>query len=216
MVAGIDSRSSDGKQMRNNLDVEFPDGEIGVDDFPGLVLPEPNVLGYSSGWPAFGSEQEGAYAKLDLQTTDRMHIILGGRYGNYKHHDIYQIYDSEGNVTERDTSFHWRDSDIFTPYGALTYKLTPDWTTYASFTEVYKPQGRYAGPPENPTKLDPITGSNYEVGAKGSALDGALNVSAALYRIARDGEAIQDSRYGENSGFYLPLGKVISEGLDHL
>ena len=214
LVAGIDSRSSDGKQIRNNLEVEFPDGEIGVDDFPGLVLPEPKVLGYSSGWPAFGSEQEGAYAKLDLQTTNRMHIILGGRYGNYKHRDIYQIYDSEGNVTGRDTSFHWRDSDIFTPYGALTYELTPDWTTYASFTKVYKPQGRYAGPPENPTKLDPIIGSNYELGAKGNMLDNALNISASVYRIERNDEAIQDSRYGENSGFWLPLGRIISEGVD--
>ncbi len=214
LVAGIDSRSSDGKQMRNTLDVAFPNGEVGIDDFPGLILPEPTRDGSGYGWPAFGSKQEGIYAKLSLQATDKMHVIFGGRYSNYKHRDVYEEYDAAGNVIDRDTSWQWRDDKILTPYVAINYELTANWTTYASVTEVYKPQDKYAGPPENTTKLDPITGSNYELGTKGSVLDGALDVSAALYRIARNDEAIADTRYGENSNLWLPLGKVVSEGLE--
>ena len=46
-------------------------------------------------------------------------------------------------------------------------------------------------------------------------LNGALNVSAALYRIERKGEAVEDTRYDDEDGtFYLPLGKVVSQGLD--
>lgn len=215
LIAGIDRRRSDGKQMRNRFDVNFPTGEIGMRDFPGLDLPEPTLRGYNSGWPAYGSDQQGLYSRWDLQATDRTHVILGGRLANYKHREVMEAYDESGNVIERDTSWHWRENDIFTPYAAVTYNLSPDWTAYASATEVYKPQGNiFAGPPESRTQLAPITGRNYELGAKGSVLGGTLNVAAALYHIERNGEAVKDTRYGEDSQFYLPLGKVVSQGLD--
>ena len=215
LTAGLDWRRSEGKQLRTRFEADFPDGAIGVDDFPGLTLPAPTVYQSDYGWPAFGSTQQGTYARLDLQVSDKVHVILGGRYGNYKYRDVYEDYDEDGQLIERDTSYQWRQSGIFTPYAAVTYALTPAWTTYASLTEVYKPQGNmFAGPPENPTKLDPITGRNHELGIKGSVMDRALNVSAALYRIERNGEAVEDTRYGDGSSFYLPLGKIVSQGLD--
>ena len=213
LVMGIDSRSSHGKQMRNNFDVAFPDGEVGLDNFPGLNLPEPKLGGYNHGWPAWGAEQKGIYARLNLQASDSTHVIVGGRYANFRDYSSYKGFDEDGNITESEI-LGWREDGIFTPYAAVTYDVTQAWTAYASFTEIYKPQNKFAGPPENQARLDPITGSNYELGTKGSVLDGALNVSAALYRIERDGEAVQDTRYGQNSSFYLPLGKIVSEGVD--
>ncbi len=215
LTAGADWRMSEGKQIRNRYSTAFPDGELGLDDFPGVDLPEPTFLRRDHGWPAWGGKQQGIYARLDMAVTDKAHVIVGGRYGNYKHRDIYELYDDNGDLVERDTSYHWQETGIFTPYAAVTYDVTPDWTAYASLTEIYKPQGNmFAGPPENPTQLDPITGRNFELGAKGAVLDGALNVSAALYRIERKGEAIQDLAYGENSRFYLPLGEIVSQGLE--
>ncbi|OZY85594.1 TonB-dependent siderophore receptor [Cellvibrio mixtus] len=213
LVAGIDSRSSHGKEMRNNFEVDFPNGEVGIDDFPGLELPAPTVGGYNHGWPAWGAEQKGGYARLNLQVSDSAHVILGGRYANYRDYSSYELFDGAGNLIASEKN-GWREDGIFTPYAAFTYDLTPAWTTYVSFTEVYKPQNSFAGPAEDPTKLDPITGRNYELGAKGSVLDGALNLSVALYSIERDGEAIQDMRYGEGSNFWLPLGEIVSEGVD--
>lgn len=213
LTAGTDWRISEGKQIRNTYATDFPGGALDLGDFPGLDLPEPVFVRRSHGWPKWGDKQQGIYARLDMQTSERMHVIIGGRYGNYKHRDVYELYGDDGSVIERDTSYRWRDDGIFTPYAAVTYDVTPDWTAYASFTEVYKPQGnRFQGPPENPTQMDPITGRNFELGAKGSV--GGLNVSAALYHIKRDGEGVQDLRYGENSSYYLPLGRITSQGLD--
>ncbi|UFS67917.1 TonB-dependent siderophore receptor (plasmid) [Paracoccus denitrificans] len=216
LTMGADWRRSYGKQMRNRVGTAFPDGEIGVDDFPGLDLPAPVRGRAGSGWPTFGSKQQGIYARLDMQATDRMHVIVGGRYGNYRHSEIEERYDEDGNVTYRDTSWRWSENGIFTPYAAVTYDLTPDWTAYASLTEIYKPQGNtFAGPPDNPTQLDPITGRNYELGAKGAIMGGALNVSAALYRIERKGEKVVDPRYeDEPRDYYLPLGEIVSQGID--
>ncbi|MFT4012286.1 MAG: TonB-dependent siderophore receptor [Paracoccus sp. (in: a-proteobacteria)] len=215
LTAGTDWRMSEGKQIRNLYTTAFPDGALGIGDFPGVDLPAPTFVRRDHGWPAWGAKQQGVYARLDMAVSDRAHVIVGGRYGNYKHRDVYELYGDDGSVTLRDTSYHWKETGIFTPYAAVTYDLTPDWTAYASLTEIYTPQGnRYAGPPENPTQLDPITGRNFELGAKGAVLDGALNISAALYHIERKGEAVQDLRYGANSAFYLPLGKIVSEGFE--
>lgn len=213
LTAGTDWRISEGKQIRNRYETAFPGGSLDLGDFPGLVLLEPTFLGRGHGWPKWGDKQQGIYARLDMQTSERMHVIVGGRYGNFKHRDVYELYDDDGNVIERDTSYRWREDGVFTPYAAVTYDVTPDWTAYASVTEIYKPQNNYAGPPESPTQLDPITGRNFELGAKGTVL-GGLNLSAAIYRIERKGEAVQDLRYGEDSRFYLPLGDITSQGLD--
>ncbi|MEL5879207.1 TonB-dependent siderophore receptor [Cereibacter sphaeroides] len=216
LVAGADWRRSDGKQIRNLYETSFPDGSLTIGDFPGLDLPPATLTGATTGWPAYGAKQQGVYARLDMAVSDRAHVIVGGRYGNYTHREIAENRDEDGNVTYRDSSFRWRETGIFTPYVGVTYDLTPDWTTYASFTEIYKPQGNtFAGPPENPTQLDPITGRNFELGAKGELMEGRLNVAAALYRIERNGEAVEDTRYGDEDGtFYLPLGKVVSQGVE--
>lgn len=216
LTAGADWRQSDGKQIRNRYQTSFPEGNLTLDDFPGLELPAPTLTGATGGWPAYGAKQQGVYGRLDMEVTDRAHVIVGGRYGNYNHREIAESRDVDGNVISHDSSFRWRETGIFTPYAGVTYDLTPDWTAYASITEIYKPQGNtFAGPPENPTQLDPITGRNFELGAKGELLNGGLNVAAALYRIERNGEAVADTRYGDDFGtFYLPLGKIVSQGVD--
>lgn len=216
MIAGADWRRSEGKQIRNTYETAFPDGTLSLDDFPGVDLAAPVYVRRNHGWPHWGGTQQGIYGRLDMAVTDRMHVIVGGRYGNYKHRELYEVYDENGNVTSRDTSWKWRENDIITPYAGLTYDLTPDWTAYASLTDIYKPQGNiFAGPPENPTQLDPITGRNYELGAKGAVFGGGMNVSAAIYRIERKGEAVADTRYENLSRtYYLPLGKIVSQGLE--
>lgn len=115
----------------------------------------------------------------------------------------------------------YKDTGIFTPYAAAIYDVSPDWSVYASLTEIYKPQANYlSGPLDRGRPLDPITGRNYELGAKSSLMGGALTASAALYRIERKGEAVLDPTWPESSHdmgiacCYLAQGRIISEGLD--
>ncbi|WP_415635642.1 TonB-dependent siderophore receptor, partial [Paracoccus aminovorans] len=140
LTAGTDWRRSYGKQIRLRYETAFPPDSIGLDDFPGLELPEPTRGTRRQGWPAWGGKQQGIYARLDMAVSDKAHVIVGGRYGNYKHSEISEQYDEDGNLIARDTSWRWREDGIFTPYAAVTYDLTPDWTAYASLTEIYKPQ----------------------------------------------------------------------------
>lgn len=124
-------------------------------------------------------------------------------------------------MQQSSTTTGFKDDGILTPYAAAIYDVTPDWSVYASLTEIYKPQANYlSGPPERARPLDPITGRNLELGTRGSLMGGALNASAAIYRIERKGEAALDPNYpGSDDGTglsccYVEQGRIISQGLD--
>ncbi len=66
------------------------------------------------------------------------------------------------------TSAHAKDSDVFTPYGAVSYELGKNWSTYVSYAETFTSQANSytaAGEP-----LDPAEGQSYEVGLKRRAV----------------------------------------------
>jgi len=214
LVAGADWRRSYGKQIRYNVSPNALPGDFGIGDFPGLELPEPEVTTRNHGWPAWGAKQMGIYGKLDMEVTDRLNVTVGGRYGRYDYSTIYELYDEDGNLVERDSDGAWSDTGIFTPYAALTYDLTPEWTAYGSVTEIFKPQANLMGAGNNP--LDPITGRNYELGIKGELMDGALNVAAAVYHVKRKGEGFRDPSLPDDGSpcCYLPSGEITSQGID--
>ncbi|RBQ31116.1 TonB-dependent receptor [Arcobacter sp. FW59] len=122
------------------------------------------------------TQQYGAFISTKLNFTDNLSAILGGRYSEWETKSTGSYLDD-------------RKTDNFLPYLALTYDLTDNLTTYASYTEIFNPQS---------TKdisgklLDPETGFNYEVGLKGEWFDGKLNSSIALFQSGKDGLAIQD------------------------
>lgn len=214
LVVGADWRRSYGKQIRYNVSPNSLPGDFGIGDFPGLVLPEPEVTTRDHGWPAWGAKQMGIYGKLDMEVTDRLKATVGGRYGRYDFSTIYEFYDADGNLLTRNTDGGWSDTGIFTPYAALSYELTPDWTAYGSVTEIFKPQANLIGAGNTP--LDPITGRNYELGIKGEVMDGALNVAAAVYHIKRKGEGFRDPSLPDDGSpcCYLPSGEITSRGID--
>jgi len=219
LVAGMDWRKSQAIQTRYYGNVTYPAPTLDS-DFNDAAFGRPDVLGISGSWPGFGAEQKGVYGKLQLQATDALRVIVGGRYGSYEHEEPFYSYDRNGTLTDA-SEYHYRESGIFTPYGGLVYDLNRDWAAYASATDIHKPQSGYrSGPPEVSRPLDPIEGRNFEVGVKGNLFDGKLNTSFALYRIERTGEAAQDLSYpytqveDGNSCCYVAQGKIVSEGFD--
>ncbi len=219
LVAGVDWRDSKAISLHRYTDAAYPDATLDS-DFNGGAFGPPGVAGYESGWPAYGARQSGFYSKLQVQATDALRVIVGGRYGRFVHDEPYYTYDRSGAVTEF-VEYRYRDTGIFTPYAGVVYDLSRDWAAYASATDVYKPQSNFrAGPPEVSRPLDPIEGRNYEIGVKGSLLEGRVNTSAALYRVERDGEAAEDPAYPRtslelgNACCYIAQGRVLSQGLD--
>jgi outer membrane receptor for ferric coprogen and ferric-rhodotorulic acid len=75
------------------------------------------------------------------------------------------------------------------PYAALIYDLNDNFSTYASYTEIFNPQTNTdaAG-----SVLEPVTGEAYETGIKGEFYDGRLNTSLAFFRIYQVGNALDD------------------------
>ncbi|PTN49603.1 TonB-dependent siderophore receptor, partial [Achromobacter xylosoxidans] len=74
-----------------------------------------------------------------------------------------------------------RTNARFTPYGGLIVDLDRQWSLYGSYAQVFMPQIDQLDRDGQP--LDPVTGTNTEAGVKGELMDGALNVSLALFQI---------------------------------
>lgn len=157
-------------------------------------------------------EQYGAYGSLGMSLSEPLKLILGGRFSHYE----TEVYN---RVQGRRTA-QTKDAGIFTPYGALTYTFDSDWTGYASYTEIFTSQAnRFDG---NGESLDPMTGENYEIGLKGTLLEGRLNAAFAMFRINQENRALVDASLPTDNcpaspvggACYVGDGKVRSQGFD--
>lgn len=123
-----------------------------------------------------------AYTTMRFRPTDALSLIVGGRITSWTSDKNTLSYD-----TGATTVLNRSENDKITPYAGIVYDFTDNWSGYASYTNIFKPQnsmdvdGNY---------LDPLLGNSYEVGAKGSFFDDALNVSAAVYRVQQDNLAV--------------------------
>lgn len=167
-------------------------------------------------------EQYGLYSTLRLQLTDPLKLIIGARAQRYSFEQAYQMRDREGvgEWQHQDQVSH-REPTTLVPYGGLVYALDDQWSAYASYSEVFKPQAqRRHGPPEATSTIEPLVGKSYETGLKGELFGGALNVSGALFYTKRENEALTDPAYPDpafsysSACCYVNQGKVISKGID--
>jgi len=161
------------------------------------------------------STQHGLYGAIQLRPIDHWTLIAGGRYVIKDRNDDRRQYPLEASATRtlRD------DGDVFVPYVGVVRALGEHTNVYASATQIYASQATRLGGPPPGTPLDPVRGSNFELGAK-HALNDRLAASAALYRIEKKGMAVRDPAYPEMPGAlgsaccYYRDGYQISEGLD--
>lgn len=123
-----------------------------------------------------------AYATARFKPTDRLSLILGGRITSWENIKDTSYYNGNPAV-----HLDRHESDKITPYAGIVYDLNEEWSVYASYTDIFKPQNN-KDPGGN--YLDPLLGRSYEVGAKGGLLDGRLNVAAALFRVQQDNFAV--------------------------
>lgn len=216
VIVGGDWQDSTAKQMRFNL-VQPGYGTPGsVFDFDPGAYPRPSVGSMSYGWPAYGAEQRGLYAKLQMHLLDTLQLVVGGRYSRYEYSSPFIDYD----FPEESGETGYRESGIFTPYGGLIHDFADSWSAYLSVAEIHKSQASLLEGPPPGRPLDAITGRSYELGVKGELLDGRFNTALAFYRIEREGEAVDDPAYPYTPGdrgvscCSLAQGNVVSEGVD--
>lgn len=151
------------------------------------------------------TKQKAGYIATRLNPTDRLHFVLGSRYGSWQTESREWAYDAALNGTEL-TPSKQTQNDQWTPYAGVLYDLTEQYTVYASYTDIFNPQSVRD---KNRQYLEPIVGKVYEVGLKGSLMDDRLNLSSAVYRSKQDNVAEQDDSVPPNGNevFYKSGGK---------
>ncbi len=124
------------------------------------------------------------YGATVLRPTDRLALILGGRLSDY----TWFLQSDFANG--RRPNYATDVNNKFIPYAGITFDVDREHTVYASYTDVFRPQAFNFDASNR--QLDPLTGKNYEVGAKGEYLDGRVNASVALFQIKQDNVAELD------------------------
>lgn len=167
-------------QEYDNTHFSYTGGTQSFDfDTWGNELPKPDtytpLLDFN-----INSRQRGYFAATRLNFTDDLHLILGARVSDYEYNYYSKVLN---NPALTPTDYGMRESGVVTPYAGIVYDLTPEQSIYVSYTDIFKPQ---ANRDIDNKPLDPVEGTNYEVGWKGEFFDSRLNANAALYYIKRD------------------------------
>lgn len=168
----------------------------------------------------WAQKQYGIYGTLRMEVAEGTKLILGARANKYKYEQLYEELDLDTNTWSTTGATKYDEPTKITPFAGLVVDLGPQWSAYASYAQIFRPQADYKAGPAPGTGLKPMRGTNIELGVKGEHMDGKLHSAFALYRVVQDGRALLDPRFEEEAAVfssnccYLPSGKVISQGID--
>lgn len=152
------------------------------------VKPQFDVTGKST----VDETQYAAYLATRLHATDDLSILLGSRVIDWHREIEDKPYNAEHTKTQES------ETGVYIPYAGVVYDVNDTWSLYASYTKIFNPQSSWVRDINN-KPLDPMEGTGYEVGVKGSHFDGKLNSSIALFKIEQDNLAIWIDTPGGNT-----------------
>ena len=177
----------------------------------GAALPLPNIvtaaiLSKYNEYSFFGNAR--------VYLTPRFDILAGGRF-SHDHQDYLQDY-SGLIVGPRRINTGVETANIGTWMVSPRYRFSSDAMIYARAASGYRPGGPNAVPPPAvypaPNTFAPDRLTQYEVGFKGSALDQALTLDAAVFYTKWKNIQIQTSAAGFN--FFVNGGDARSQGAE--
>ena len=123
------------------------------------------------------------FGEVDWSLTDRLDLILGGRYYDV---DVDRDYFVSRPTTRLEQSLVAGGDDAgFVPKVGVQYEITDDVMLYSVYSEGYRVGGvnRGRGQPTLPVQYDSDTLENTEIGIKSTWLDGRLQVNATIYQM---------------------------------
>ncbi|MDR6712892.1 outer membrane receptor for ferric coprogen and ferric-rhodotorulic acid [Pseudomonas hunanensis] len=176
----------------------------------------PKFSDYDSGTDSSRSstKQKAGYIATRLNPTDRLHFVLGSRYGSWESESKSWRYDTSMNVVAG-TPSKQTQNDQWTPYAGVLYDLTDQYTVYLSYTDIFNPQ---TAKDVSDQYLEPIVGKVYELGLKGSLFDNRANLTTAVFRSKQDNVPELDDSVplGPNGEQYYKSGGkgVVVEGFE--
>lgn len=164
--------------------------EQGYDVDLSVILGSFNPLGAPDGTEirALQSNSEmtnwAAFGEVDYQLTDRLTLTYGGRYSDdeVEQSEVSVNGTPTGPVTQVFTPVS-RDFDDYSSKLALHFKNSEQLSTYVMASQGYRTGGVQLDPALAKAEFDPETLWSYEVGAKGTLLDGKVRFAASAYHI---------------------------------
>jgi outer membrane receptor for ferric coprogen and ferric-rhodotorulic acid len=143
--------------------------------------------------------RHGYYAASHFNVTDDLKLVVGANFTKLE---------SSGERTGAANDY---SKSKITPYYGVVYDFSPNYSAYASYTEIFNPQTQIDA---SQKLLAPIEGNSVEGGIKGEWFDKRLNASLSLFRTKQDNTA-EYSGYDTTGGFsYYTAVDTISEGYE--
>ncbi|MCU1725086.1 TonB-dependent siderophore receptor [Pseudomonas sp. 5P_5.1_Bac1] len=174
--------------------------QFDMNDLSGFNPPKPTGLNANMWKYNITQEQSGVYGAARFSLTDSTKFIVGSRVSWFKTENMT-------NTTGIPRNTEYAKNREITPYAGLVQELSDNLSAYASYTEIFKPQANLDA---SGSILDPMTGSNYELGLKGEFYDKRLNASVALFQADQTGRA----EYLLPCNCYEPSEKVRNRGVE--
>jgi iron complex outermembrane receptor protein len=152
--------------------------------------PQTNRLDEQRAW--------GIYVQDHMSIGERWHLRLGGRWDDYGQ-----------DSTNRNTGATTHTSDTrFSPQAGLVYEVDDSLSIYAAWGEGFRAN---SGADAAGNAFSPEESSSIEVGARLALLDGALDMTLALFRMQKENILTADPA---NAGFSITIGEAESRGVE--
>ncbi len=157
----------------------------------------------------------GGYGKLEAKLLDSLTAVMGARASQHR-------VDGSNAAGVRQT-YASDEVSAVTPYAGLVYAISPQWSAYASYADIFRPQ--FDKWTRDGKLVDHVVGANYEVGVKGELLGGRLNAALALFRVDEKNSTMAEvkpydelcpgnPRYPELGACVIATGHKRSQGID--
>ena len=127
---------------------------------------------------------------------NRARLTLAGRY-------TYVAQSSWGGEPDK--------GERFTPRVGLSVSIDKATSVYALYDQAFIPQTGFL---RNGDRIDPITGTNYELGLKKDWLNGKWNTTLSVYRIRKRNELAADPTNAAGENFSIPVGEKRAQGIE--
>ncbi|MHA4896672.1 TonB-dependent siderophore receptor [Pedobacter sp. PWIIR3] len=127
---------------------------------------------------------------------NRARLTLAGRYS-------YVAQSAWGGSPDK--------GERFTPRVGLSVSIDKATSVYALYDQAFIPQTGFLRSGE---KIDPITGTNYEVGLKKDWFNGKWNTTLSAYRIRKRNELAADPTNKANENYSIVVGEKRAQGIE--
>ncbi|AFZ33131.1 TonB-dependent siderophore receptor [Gloeocapsa sp. PCC 7428] len=142
----------------------------------------------------------GIYLQDQVTLLDNLKLLVGGRF------DIVdQRTKLGGSFGESESQ---QQDEAFTPRIGIVYQPIEPLSLYASFSQSFAPN---SGRTVDGSILEPVRGTQYEIGMRGEWFDGRLITNLAAYHLTRSNVAATDP---DNPDFSIAIGEQRSQGVE--